>query len=49
MFYCHWLIEKLFWLMAGQNVARQKSQTKYKEKEGRTREMPAVTREEDIR
>ena len=32
MFYCHWLIKKLFWPMAGQNIARQKIQAEIEEK-----------------
>ena len=32
MFNYHWLIKKLLWPMAGQNIARQVSQTKYRER-----------------
>ena len=33
-FYDHWLINKLLWPMARQNITRQESQTEYRKKEG---------------
>ena len=44
MFYYHWLIKKLLWPMAGQNITRQETQTETGERR-QVREMPVAARE----
>ena len=48
MFYYQWLIKKLLWPIAGQNTARQESQTKCREKEGKVKEMPSAPEKQDV-
>lgn len=42
MFYYHWLIKKLIWLVARQNRASGKSKQRHREKKGRVRKMPTT-------
>ena len=42
----HWLIKKLLWPIARQNIARWGSQTEYRKKEGQSRERHKPTAQE---
>ena len=48
MFYYHWLIKKLIWPIARQNIARWKIQPEIRER-GRVREIPASAQGQDAR
>ena len=46
VFYYHWLIKKLIWPIARQDIDGGKSNQRYREKTSRVRETPAATRKE---
>ena len=49
MFYYHWLIKKMLWPMAGQNIARQESQTETGKKKVGTGKGKQLPEKQDVR